>query len=149
LESCGTKKDTFDFEELAKKYAQVWNAHDVAGVAKLYADNALIYQPDLSEPMKGNKNLETAYANYFRAIPDIKIEFITIISSGDQACFEFLETGTFTGPLATPNGDIQPTGRKFEIKGAVLLKITPEGLIIEDKTYYDQASWLAQLGLTN
>jgi hypothetical protein len=56
---------------------------------------------------------------------------------------------SFTGPLATPNEDIQPTGRKFEIKGAVFLKVNPEGLIIEDKTYYDQASWLAQLGLTN
>ncbi len=48
LQSCGTKKDKFDFNELAKKYSQVFSAHDAAGVAKLYADDALIYQPDVS-----------------------------------------------------------------------------------------------------
>lgn len=147
LVGCTQKKDVVDFNQFNENYLKLFNAHDASALAQLYTEDALIYQSDLSEPLRGNKELEKSYSEYFRAFPDINVEFIKVISSGDQVCVEFRETGTFTGPLSTPQGEIQPTGQKFDITGAGFMKINSDGYIIEDKTYFDHNNWMKQLGI--
>jgi hypothetical protein len=55
--------------------------------------------------------------------------------------------GTFTGPLASPEGDIPPTGKSAEVKVAFIAKVNADGLIEEDRTYYDTTDFMKQLGL--
>jgi len=55
--------------------------------------------------------------------------------------------GTNTGPMMSPEGEIPPTGKKVEFKAVWIGRISPEGLIEEDRTYYDTADFMRQLGL--
>ncbi len=55
--------------------------------------------------------------------------------------------GTFTCPLATPEGEVAPTGKKVSLKVAFLAKISPAGLIAEDRSSFDNLAFMKQLGL--
>jgi len=59
---------------------------------------------------------------------------------------EFRVTGTHTGVLASPEGDIAPTNRRATARGVQLQRIA-EGKIAEEHVYFDQLEILAQLGL--
>jgi ketosteroid isomerase-like protein len=137
-----------DFEKLAAKYLLEFNEHDAQALARLYSENAIMILSDPSKPLRGRREMEQLFINSFTAFPDIKLQFTAIFPSLDQVCFEFHETGTFTGSLSTTEGEVPPTGRKFDIMGAFILKLTDEGLIAEDRSYFDQDLFQNQLGLT-
>jgi ketosteroid isomerase-like protein len=137
-----------DFKKLAAKYLLEFNEHDAQALARLYSENAIMILSDPSKPLRGRREMEQLFINSFTAFPDIKLQFTAIFPSLDQVCFEFHETGTFTGPLSTTEGEVPPTGRKFDIMGAFILKLTDEGLISEDRSYFDQDLFQNQLGLT-
>jgi predicted ester cyclase len=60
----------------------------------------------------GGKAYREFISEHFRAFPDMhhEIEGITIESARTLA-FEWRATGTFTAPLATPGGEVPPTGK--------------------------------------
>lgn len=103
--------------------------------------------PGEPEPLRGRQAIEDNYNVFFRAFPDMEVEFTLVMVSGDHIMAEGVTRGTHTGPLATSEGDIQPTNRKIELQFAFIFKVTPEGLIAEDRTYYDSASFMNQLRL--
>jgi ketosteroid isomerase-like protein len=59
---------------------------------------------------------------------------------------EGIFSGTHTGPLATPAGDVPPTGKPLRLAFADVFVIR-DGLIVEHHIYYDQVAFLTQLGL--
>lgn len=140
---CKQENSTVDYKKLADQYSRAINTHDAKALAMLYAEDAIVVQPDTTEPLKGRANIEKTYAGYFRTCPDLTIELLTVVCTGDQVAFEYLEKGTFTGPM----GEIAPTGKSFAIKGVFFTKVNAEGLVIEDRTYYDQMSLLNQMGI--
>jgi hypothetical protein len=56
--------------------------------------------------------------------------------------------GTNTGPLVSPEGEMPPSRRRVEIRMAFILRVRSDGLIEEDQTYFDEAEFMKQLGLT-
>ena len=98
-------------------------------------------------PVRGRAALVTYYQNFFRACPDSKAEFPSIFFSGDTIIFEGVSHATFTGPMATPEGDVAPTGNSVNLRLVFLAKISPDGLIAEDRTYFDNLDLMKQLGL--
>jgi predicted ester cyclase len=64
----------------------------------------------------------------------------------DAAAVELVFMGTHTGPLATPNGVIPPTGRRVTLQSASILRFK-EGLIASEHAYPDQLDFMTQLGL--
>lgn len=146
---CKEQKNAIDYKKLADQYSQALNAHDPKALAGFYAEDAVVHQPDATEPLKGRDAIEKIFAGYFITCPDLTIEFVTVICTGDQVAFEYIEKGTFTGPMVSPEGEIAPTGKSFTVKGAFFARINPDGLIVEDRTYYDQMSFMNQLGVAN
>lgn len=55
--------------------------------------------------------------------------------------------GTHTGPLATPMGEVPPTGKRLDMVGVTIATLDDRGLIKEEKRFYDTANVLRQLGL--
>jgi predicted ester cyclase len=99
--------------------------------------------------VRGRDALLPYYTNLFRAVPDLGFKTVSIHCCGDTIISEFIFSGTFTGPMATPEGEIAPTGKSFKIRSAAFFKITPDGLIAEDRTYYDTLDHMKQMGLIN
>jgi len=114
-------------------------------MANLYAEDAVVIEA--GEVIRGRKAIQEHMESMFKAFPDFKIEFLTVIPSGNHIAFEMFVHGTNTGPMMTPEGEIPPTGKKVEFKAVWIGRISPKGLIEEDRTYYDTAAFMKQLGL--
>ena len=54
--------------------------------------------------------------------------------------------GTQTGPLATQDGDVAPTGAAVDLRFADVSRVR-DGKVVAYHTYYDQLGFLTQLGL--
>ena len=104
--------------------------------------------PGAPEPLRGKAAIKGSYEGFFRAFPDFSINATLSMESGEHVFSEGVIRGTHSGPLASPQGDIAPTGRKMEFGYAFVGKITPEGLISEDRSYFDSAVMMSQLGLS-
>ena len=141
------EKAKVDLKKVADNVLKAVNSGDAAAVARLYTEDAVMIMSGEPEPIRGRKAIEENQAAFLRAMPDFKVEFTLILISGDHITFEGVSRGTFTGPLATPEGEIPPTGRSVAIKFVFIAKVTQEGLIEEDRTYLDTAEYMRQLGL--
>ena len=98
--------------------------------------------------LRGRKAIVELEAGMFGAFSDISWRIEGTVSEGDKLAIEFAVAATNTGPLPTPKGPLPPTGRRIEIRGASILRLTPEGLIAEEHRHVDVAGMMAQLGLT-
>lgn len=146
LQSC-TQTDQINSNEILSKVQMAYKNHDANAVAQLYAEDAIYIASGEPEPLRGRKAIQESYASFFRAFSDVTVEFFNVFTSGDQFCAEWTASGTNSGPMASAEGDIQPTGRSVKYTGACFIKVNAEGLIEEDRTYYDTASFIDQLGL--
>jgi steroid delta-isomerase-like uncharacterized protein len=136
------------FEDLAKKWTEAFNRHDARAVAAHYTQDCIAYDPFYPEPLKGRAAVEKDAADFFRAFPDIRFEVINLFDKGDRAAGEVRMTGTNSGPLATPMGEVPATGKRVDLRGALVGRINAENLIVEERRYYDTGTMMKQLGLT-
>jgi steroid delta-isomerase-like uncharacterized protein len=135
------------FEDLAKKWTDAYNRHDARAVAAHYAQDCVAYDPISPEPLKGRAAIEKDAADFFRAFPDLRIEVINIFEKGDRAAGEVTMTGTNSGPLVTPMGEVPATGKRMDTRGALVGRINAENLIVEERRYYDTGTLMRQLGI--
>jgi predicted ester cyclase len=135
-----------DLKKIADKIVKTYNSADPGALVKIYAENALLIEPG-EAPMRGHAAIKKYVDDFYRALPDWKGEFTSILFSEDTIAFELDAHGTFTGPMATPQGQIAPTGKTIKAKYVFLVKIGSDGLIVEDRTYFDNFDFMKQLGL--
>ena len=135
-----------DLTKLAEGVQKAWDNQDMNALVQLYAEDAVMYMPG-EEPVRGRKAIEENQAAFLRAMPDMTLKFTTILIQGNHIAFEGIFTGTFTGPLASPEGDIPPTGRSVKAGFAFIAKVNADGLVEEDRTYFDNLDFMKQLGL--
>jgi hypothetical protein len=78
---------------------------------------------------------------------EIKVHPVRI-ASGNWTAVMGVMTGTFTEPM--PKGDgtfIEPTGNRFELNMATI-GFWQDGLMVHEWLFWDNATYAAQLGLT-
>ena len=141
------EKAKVDLKKVADKIAKAYTSYDPVAMAKLYAEDAILIISGEKEPVRGRKAIEEYFVGAFRAYPDLEVEFLTILISGNHIVFEMVVRGTNTGPSLSPEGEIPPTGKKVEFKVVWIARISPDGLIEEDRTYRNDADIMRQLGL--
>jgi ketosteroid isomerase-like protein len=95
---------------------------------------------------------EAAVRRYFEnsrtPFPDQANEIIAIAHGGNTVLVEFWLTGTHLGPLKTPNGVIEPTGKAFRIRMAATFEFPPGGdKVICERPYVDTGAIGRALGL--
>ena len=136
------------FEELAQKWEGAFNRRDADAVAALYTSDCIAYDPAYPEPLRGREAFRKSVEVFFKASADVRIKLFNITARDDTGASEWVMTGTHTGPLEGSAGTIPATGRRFELRGAWFGRLNAQGLIAEERGYYDVASFMAQLGLT-
>lgn len=80
------------------------------------------------------------------AFPGMKHEVHSAVQSGDVVTIEATWTGTHSGPLATPTGDVAPTGRTAVVPLAGVFHVS-NARITSVHWYSDQLALMTQLGL--
>lgn len=88
-----------------------------------------------------------AYGKAFvAAFPDGQIKLDSAIESGDTIIVEGHFTGTNTGPVQGPAGEMPATGRSIDLPFADVFQVK-DGHVVSHRIYFDQLGMLAQLGL--
>jgi steroid delta-isomerase-like uncharacterized protein len=131
--------------EVIRDWTAAVNRHDAAGLAALYAPNAILRDPLYGEPLEGRDAIRKDLEDFLRGVPDLHAVTRSVIESGDTFAAEGTITGTHQGPLPTPTGEIPPTGRRLEFRAAGFYRLDGQGRILEETRYYDLAGLLAQL----
>ncbi len=71
---------------------------------------------------------------------------VEIEGAGDLVVAEGTWNGTHSGPMPSPQGEIEPTGRRATIPFAGIVRVR-DGKIASIHNYFDQMTFRAQLGL--
>jgi len=83
---------------------------------------------------------------WYAAFPDLKHEIVREIESGDSYCCEMVMTGTHTGTMRTPKGDLPATGKKIRMVTCDYI-VFREGRVVSWHAYPDIGGMMAQLGV--
>jgi predicted ester cyclase len=120
---------------------------DIDMYGRLYADDAVMFEPLLPEPARGRTEIMRGEAALFAAFSDVTIEVTNQLSSGPVVMAEVVLSATNDGPLDLGAGEVPPTGRRIEIPMAWAFDLNNEGLVVEERDYFDTGQIMEQLGM--
>ena len=131
--------------ELASRFYTAFDAGDVDAVLSVFSEDL-----ETTDPGMGTVHGHGPFREYIetlkRAVPDARAVIEDVHDAGDVVVVEGRFAGTFTGPLAGPDGDIEPTGATVDLRFADVSRAR-DGKIVSYHTYYDQVGLLTQMGL--
>jgi steroid delta-isomerase-like uncharacterized protein len=135
---------TTDITQVLKRETEAWNAHDADGVAAGYAEDAVLYDVALPEPLRGRAAIRDSVAGYLAAFPDFHVEDLgEPIVSGNRVAQEWKVTGTNDGELM----GMPPTGKSATTFGCGTAEFGDDGLIHRAGNYWNAAALMQQLGV--
>lgn len=134
-------------EALVRRVVDAINRSDAPGYAALFAPDAVMYDPFFPEPLKGREAIEATTKAVLRAFPDLQWRLRSVTDGGDRVAFDMTVSGVNDGPLEMPDGELSPTGRTMSVDMGIFLQLSPDGLITEERSYFDVTGLAAQLGL--
>jgi predicted ester cyclase len=96
--------------------------------------------------LQGRAQIRQFVEGFQQAFPDVKHRIDRMLVSGNTLIYEGTFTGTHTGVLHAPGGDVPPTGRRIEMPEAQIVTVV-DGLATSLRTYFDRLEMMTQLGL--
>lgn len=138
---------------MAAKYSvnhqvEALNRHDAEAFSSFYMPDALVDDPQYPEPLQGRDAIRRDIADFVKAFPDLIFTVTTVVERGETVAFEGVGRGTHKGPIAGPSGELPATNRPVKIRFAAFLRLNDQGLIAEERRYFDIAGMMQQLGAT-
>lgn len=131
-----------------QRWIDAWNSHDLDRITALFTDDVVMHQPQNPTPLD-KAALGSFFDGLFKSYADIRFELQGhTIQGRDVASWERV-TGTMTGEFHDPatGKAIAPTGKRFDILGAMHLTYGDAGLIREVRIYWDRLLMMKQVGL--
>ena len=131
--------DTLDFDVFSnQKWDQLGESH---------ADNIVVTWPDGRDTQGMATHIEDLKKLFVHA-PDTAIKIHPIrIANGDWTAVTGVMTGTFTRPMTMPDGTVvKPTGKKFSLPMATVAHWR-DGKMDHEWLFWDNATYMAQLGI--
>ncbi|MEX0780029.1 MAG: ester cyclase [Balneolales bacterium] len=134
--------------ETFRKGLEAINNHDARAFAAVYAEGAIIHDPQYTERLRGREAIERDMANFLITFPDFRAEERTFFASENRYAAECTCTGTHEGELNNPDGDnIPATGKQVMMDMALFAQVNDLGELVEEHRYYDIATMLKQMGI--
>jgi ketosteroid isomerase-like protein len=131
--------------ELIQGTHDTWNRRDLQGYRDLASADMEMTVPGGS-PGTGSDGLEQLYRVWNEAFPDNVAEILGILTDGDTAALEGVITGTHTGIMRSPTGDLPPTGRRVRLGYSLVIR-AGGGRMTSYHLYFDRLDFLTQLGV--
>lgn len=134
-------------EEAAKEWFATWNGLDRDSFFGLLAPD-FVAKGVMGPQGVDKETIWDVMVAFRTTFPDQKWELGKwLVSDGDIVVCEVFESGTFKGPWANPARELKPTNRSY-LSGAVMFfRFNPDGLIIENQSWYDSVDWFHQIGV--
>ena len=135
-----------DIAALSAELHQRFSENDLEGAAQMADENIKMIGYGLGLDLEGREQFLKFMQARKRAFPDITVEHTNLVVQGDQVVVEFVATGTHTGPLMTPNGEIAATGKPVVLH-VVEIHTWKDGKLVNLIQYQDPTSPLRQIGV--
>jgi steroid delta-isomerase-like uncharacterized protein len=120
-----------------------FNRHDAGAIAATYADDAALHDQAVGDqPLVGREAVREYLNGYMQAFPDLAWERIGVEIDGDVCVEEWRASGTHEGDMP----GLPATRRRMSIGGCSVMRFGDDRLVHEDRTYWDEAAMLRQLG---
>ena len=129
--------------DVAERYYEAVNTSDAATISAVLTDDCKVEAPGVS--LTGPEQITGWMQVFFDALPDIDHEHEELAVDGNTIRTVLHITGTHTGPLVSPQGEIPPSGRSvaFDVKNEMTVKDDKvAGLNVD----FDQMDLMRQLG---
>lgn len=132
--------DELDFEMFTN---QNWD-----GFTKSHSQDIVVYWPDGHHTEGLERHIEDLKAMFVYA-PDTRIQEHPVrIASGEWTSVIGIMEGTFTEPMPLPDGNsIPPTGKSFKLKMSTVGH-WKNGVMDEEYLFWDNQSFMKQIGLS-
>jgi steroid delta-isomerase-like uncharacterized protein len=131
-----------------ERWIEAWNSHDIDRIVDLFTDDVVMHQPQNPQPLD-KAGLSGFFGMLFGSYSDIRFELQGhTIQGRDVASWERVK-GTMTGPFRDPvaGRTIEPTGKSFDILGAMHMTYGEDHRIREVRIYWDRMQLMQQVGL--
>lgn len=83
-----------NYREIARRYADAWNAHDVDAIMALHADDTLYHLHGEADVYRGRAAVTEKFASQLGQVPDICFELKSLYGGPDHFVFEAVITYT-------------------------------------------------------
>lgn len=136
------------FSTAINRLSAAFNSGDAANIAACYCSDATQVHVMLGTNT-GRAAIQAAEAPMFKAFSNTSWKADKLVESADGKwhAVEWTVSATNSGPLATPAGELPATGRAISLSGASLVRLGDDGLIAEERRYFDTMGMLKQLGI--
>jgi len=135
-----------DTRSLIEREVELWNSRDQAGWLACYDLHRLEIHAPGGFRLSGREAADTLWSTWHEAFPDNRLEITTVHADDRGGTHEGRFTGTHTGTLRGPAGEIPATGRAAAGPFCSVFEIE-EGKITSTHVYFDQMEMLTQLGI--
>ncbi len=135
-----------DPSDVAERGLQAWRSRDVEAFAATFAEDATLTAPG-GVQLRGRDGASQFYSVWNDAVPDNDINIERRHACGSVVVEQGVFSGTHTGDLAAPNGQVVPaTGLSVSVPYVEVFDIEG-GQVAATRLYFDQVELLTQLGL--
>lgn len=126
-----------------------FNQRDAAKYASVFATDAVLHDPFFPEPTKGRDGIQAMIGGIWGSFSDVTWTLASpVIASGDRMAFNVDVEMTHDGPLPMPDGSVvEPTGERITFETGVFWTLDADGLVAEERGYFDATAIALQLGL--
>jgi heme-degrading monooxygenase HmoA/predicted ester cyclase len=136
-----------DTRSLIERDIELWNARDREGWLAGLDLHRLTTEAPGGIRLAGREAADGIWTTWQEAFPDNRLGIISIHADDRGGVHEGTFTGTHTGTLRGPAGEIPPTGKRLEANFCGVYEFD-EGKITSFNLYFDQVELLTQLGIT-
>ncbi len=134
--------------EVAKASVLAYNEKNWDKVRSTVTPGVVYDEVATNRRVQGINDVLNLWRGWATAIPDSRATFNNEFVSGNTVVLELTWTGTHTGPLQMPNGEIAPTGKRINLRACQVIDVTGDKAT-NIRQYFDMATLLNQLGVMN
>ncbi len=135
---------------LMKKGDDAFNSRDFAAMDAVHHPDMIAHITGSAEPIRGRAAHAATMEQMFHIFPDVHVyndPYPIQFGSGDWITVITRVTGTFTGEMTLPDGNVMaPTGKAFDNDFTTTAKWDGD-LLIEEYVFWDSALQAQQIGL--
>ena len=132
-------------EKVARGIVDAHSASDWVGAKKLLAPDSVYEEYGTQRRIEGSDAIVAALQAWKTAFPDVKGTVDKALTGENTVTIEVTWRGTHTGPLATPNGSVPPSGKAFTLLTAWAIDVQNDQ-IKSSRHYFDLLTLLQQIG---
>ena len=133
--------------EGAKASLIAFNDKDWDAVRASVARDLVYDEVATHRKVEGVDQVIPLWQGWARAFPDAKATFENAVASDHTVVLEVTWRGTHSGPLEMPEGAVEATGNRIDVRACFVMEMSGDKPQRE-RHYFDMATLLQQLGVT-